>query len=168
VFSNSNGQESRQARKLKAQTGSVNAPRNESRQQPHKVSLQEAESWIVMTTKTIKIAPRVKQIVVGKIELPKCRVSPDMVCVEPAQLPFEGLLAARGLARIVTKQPDRGQRRTVTPSTSRSSQLAGKKLGGEPTRDREMIVNFNHDVIELPKACYRHSRRNFRKFSSSY
>jgi hypothetical protein len=97
VFSNSDGHEDRQVPKLKAR-GSDNALRKESRQQPHKVSLQEADSWIVRTTETIKIAPRVKQIVVGRIELPKRQVSPELVCVEPAQLPFEGLLAARGLA----------------------------------------------------------------------
>jgi hypothetical protein len=115
--------------------------------------LQEAESWIVKTTETIKIAPRVQQIVVGRIELVKRRVRPELVCVEPAQLPFEGLLAARGLARVVTKQPDRGQRPTRTPNTSRGNQLAGDKLSGELRRDRVhvMIVNFSHEVIELPK-----------------
>ena len=100
-----------------------------------------------------------KQIVVGRIELPKRRVSPDLVCVEPEQLPFEGLLAARGLARVVAKQPDRGRRRTVTPSTSRSSQLRSNQIvvdqqSEEPRRDRVhvMVVNFSHEEIELPKA----------------
>jgi hypothetical protein len=88
VFSNSDGHENSRVRKLKAQRGSDNAPRKDSGQQPHRVSLREAESWIVKTTETIKIAPRVKQIVVGKIELPKRRVGPDLVCVEPAQIPF--------------------------------------------------------------------------------
>jgi hypothetical protein len=64
------------------------------------------------------------------------------------------------------KQPDRGRRRTVTPSTSRGSQLrdqlADDQLSGEPRGDRVhvMIVNFSHDVIELPKACFRRGRRN--------
>jgi hypothetical protein len=44
----------------------------------------------------------------------KRRVSPDLVCVVPAQLPFEGLLAARGIVRVVTKQPDRCGRRSHT------------------------------------------------------
>ena len=80
-----------------------------------------------------------KQLVVGRIELQKRRVSPDLVCVEPAQLPFEGLLVAHGLARVVTKQPDRGQRRTVTPSTSRSSQL----------RSDQLVVEQDLDEIEF-------------------
>ena len=109
LFSISDGHGNRERPKSEVQV-SDNAPRNEARQQPRKVSLQDAESWIVKTTETIKITPRVKQIVVGRIELQKRQVSPDL---EPAELPFEGLLVARGLARVVTKQPDRGQRRTV-------------------------------------------------------
>ena len=66
VFSNSEVHESRQVPKSKVQAGD-NAPRNESRQQPHRVNLQDAKSWTVKTTGTIKIAPRVKQIVVGRI-----------------------------------------------------------------------------------------------------
>ena len=102
VFSNSDGHGSRQRPTSEFQVGE-NALRNEARQQLRKVSLQDAESWIVKTTGTIKIPPRVKEIVVGRIELQKPRVSPDLLCVEPAQVPFEGLLAARGLARVVTK-----------------------------------------------------------------
>jgi len=134
VFSNSDGHGSRQRPKSEVQAGD-NAPRKEARQQLHNVSLQDAESWIVKTTETIKILPRVNQIVVGKIELQKRRVSPDLVCVEPAQLPFEGLLAARGFARVVTKQPDRGQRRTVTHSTSRISQRRSDQMVVEQLSD---------------------------------
>jgi len=148
VFSNSNGHESRQARKSKAQRGSVNAPRNESGQKPHKGSLQDAESWIVKTTETIKITPRVKQIVVGKIELPKRQVSPDLVCGEPAPTSLRGIASGTWTrhSRIKTAR----QRQVA----SRSSQLADDQLTGEHTRDRVpvMIVNFSHEVIGLPKA----------------
>ena len=52
VFAASNGQESGQERKLKVWNGS-DRPREEYRQHPLNVSLQEAESWTVKTTETI-------------------------------------------------------------------------------------------------------------------
>ena len=73
------------------------------------------------TTETVRLAPRVKQIVVGKVELPRCRSSPELVGVEPAQLQLEGILVARGLSRAFTKAKDRPrQRETTTPVTSRA------------------------------------------------
>ena len=62
--------------------------------------LKEVEPWMVRTTGTVRIAPRVKQIVVGRLETPKRRLRPKLVCVEPAQLPLEGILVARGLSRV--------------------------------------------------------------------
>jgi hypothetical protein len=54
----------------------------------------------VKTTEKIKLAPRVKQVVVGKLEMPKRRESPELVCVELAQLNLERVLAARGLLNV--------------------------------------------------------------------
>jgi hypothetical protein len=54
-------------------------------QPPNEVNLQDADSWLVKTTETIKLAPRAKQIDVGRLELPKRQVSPELLCVEPAQ-----------------------------------------------------------------------------------
>jgi hypothetical protein len=50
----------------------------------------------------LKLAPRVKQIVVGKNEAPKRRKSPEFECVEPVES-SHGFLAARGLERTFTK-----------------------------------------------------------------
>jgi len=50
-------------------------------------------------------SPIVKQIVVGKMKMPKRRVNPELVCVNPAQLPLEGVLTACGLSRAFTKAP---------------------------------------------------------------
>lgn len=58
---------------------------------------------MVTTTETVRLVPRVKQIVVGKAELPKRLSSPELMCVEPSQLPLEGVLVARGLCRAFTK-----------------------------------------------------------------
>jgi hypothetical protein len=113
------------------------------------MELREGESWIVKTTESIKLAPRVKQIVVGKLEMPKRRENPELVCVELAQLPLEGVLAARGLSRTFTKPQ---------PSTRSRSAMTQEKAGDQLTRSQTgplvhvMIVNFSHEKIELPKA----------------
>jgi hypothetical protein len=75
----------------------------ESTHRPLEIELREGESWIVKTTQRVKLAPRVKQIVVGKLEMLKRRESPELVCVEPAQLPLESVLTARGFSRTFTK-----------------------------------------------------------------
>ena len=54
------------------------------------IKILESEPLLVKTTETIRIAPRVKQMIVGRVELPKSKQSPPLVCVEPAQLPVRG------------------------------------------------------------------------------
>ena len=78
-------------------------------QNPLKFDLKEVEPWMVRTTGTVKIAPRVKQIVVGRLEMLKRRVSPQLVCVGPAQLTLEGVLVARGLTRLFAKETERAR-----------------------------------------------------------
>ena len=96
------------------------------------------------------MAPRVKQIVVGKVELPKRQSSPELVCVEPAQLPLEGILVARGLFRAFTKATERPrQRETTTPVTSRVDQLSNTSPS---VYVHVMVANFSHEEIESPKA----------------
>jgi hypothetical protein len=81
-----------EAKKLKA---TQEMQSEQQGQNTYSFCIHEGGFWIVKTTETIRIAPRVKRIVVGKLELQKLRRSPELVCVEPAQLPFEGVLAAR-------------------------------------------------------------------------
>jgi len=40
-------------------------------------------------------------MVVGRIEFPRRQGAPPLVCVEPAQLPQEGVLAARVLSQVL-------------------------------------------------------------------
>ena len=53
----------------------------ERTQAPPVFDMKEVETWMVRTTGTVRIAPRVKQIVVGRIETPKRRLIPQLVCV---------------------------------------------------------------------------------------
>jgi hypothetical protein len=91
---------------------------------PLEMEFREGESWIVKTTETIKLVPKVKQIVVGKLEMPKRRESRELVCVKPAQLPQDGVLAARGLFRTFTKSPQ------STSLGAVNSMTAGDQLSG--------------------------------------
>ena len=56
------------------------------------VRILESEPWLVKTTENIRIPPRVKQMVVGHVEFPKRQETSPLVCVKPAQLPFECVL----------------------------------------------------------------------------
>ena len=79
----------------------------QEKQNPLKFDLKEVEPWMVRMTGTVKIASRVKQTVVGRLEMPKRRVSPQLVCLEPAQLPLEGVLFESGLTRVFAKETSR-------------------------------------------------------------
>jgi hypothetical protein len=103
----------------------------------------------VKTTETIKLAPKVKQIVVGKLEMPKRREYPELECVEPAQLPQEGVLAARGLSRTFTKSPQSTRSQGAVNSVTSCEQLSGIQIGGYV---HVMVVNFSDEEIQLPRA----------------
>ena len=90
----------------------------EGTQKPPVFDLKEVEPWMVRTTGTVRIAPRVKQIVVGRLEPPKLRLSPQLVCVEPTQLPLEGILVASGLSRVFAKEQASQLREATAPVTS--------------------------------------------------
>jgi hypothetical protein len=70
------------------------------------IQVQSGDSWVVKTTETIKMEPRARQMVVSRLEWPKRRLPSDLLCVQPAQVPIEGVLVARGLSRVLTKIPD--------------------------------------------------------------
>jgi len=65
------------------------------------VTLRQAEPWIIGLTETVKVPPRVKKMVMGKIKFLRHQETPNLVCIEPAQMPYEGVLAARGLSPVL-------------------------------------------------------------------
>ena len=122
----------------------------ECERRPPQINLREAESWLVKTTKTVRLAPRAKQIVIGKVETPKRLAVPELVCVEPAQLPLEGVLVARGLSRAFTKGTEQAREcQAMTPVMSRDDQLRSTQSS---VYVHVMLANFSHEEIELPKA----------------
>jgi len=68
---------------------------------PHpEVIPQQRNSWIVRARENIVVAPRCRQIVLGRLESEKEKNLPPLVCVEPAQIPIEGILPVRALSRV--------------------------------------------------------------------
>jgi hypothetical protein len=53
--------------------------KQEGKPHPQQFELREAESWIVKTMETDRLAPRVKQIVIGRVETPKRQARPELV-----------------------------------------------------------------------------------------
>jgi hypothetical protein len=44
-----------------------------------------------------------QKIIVGRLEMLKRQESPKLVCIEPAQIPLEGILVARGIPGAFVK-----------------------------------------------------------------
>jgi len=81
--------------------------KQECKQRPNEINSWEAGLWIVKTTETLRLAPRVK--VIGRMVTPKCRASPELVCIESAQLPLQGVLVARRLSQVGTKAAEQAR-----------------------------------------------------------
>ena len=77
VFVTQNDRYSREERPQKVTRNSEDTQEQENNQRPYETDLQEAGSWIVTTIETVRLAQRVKQIVIGKVELPKRRSFPS-------------------------------------------------------------------------------------------
>jgi hypothetical protein len=70
VFSSLNGPEEQGARWIAHKERKDPTGHSESTTS-HSVTLKDAEAWRVETTKTIKIPPRVKQMIVGRVAFPQ-------------------------------------------------------------------------------------------------
>ena len=112
------------------------------------VILREADPWLVELTETVKVPPRVKKMVVGKVKFQTQCVTPKLVCIEPAQMPFEGVLAARGLSHVLPVEDRSGEVR----ETSRCGRTNQLKNAERAERVHVMVVNFSEEEITLPKA----------------
>ena len=68
---------------------------------PHrKATTAQNATWLVKAKENITIAPRCRQIVTGIVEAGKEQKLPPLVCIEPVQIPIEGILPARALSRV--------------------------------------------------------------------
>jgi len=103
---------------------------------------RKSRSWLVKARENITIAPQCRQIVTAKLETEKNQEPPPLVCVEPAQIPIEGVLSARTVTRVVLNQ-HHPVRRTSSPehSATRSPNSCAYI----------MVANFTESMT-LPKA----------------
>jgi hypothetical protein len=60
-------------------------------------NVAQRKAWLAKAKENVVIAPRCRQIVLGKIESDREESIPPLVCVESAQVPIEGILPARAL-----------------------------------------------------------------------
>jgi hypothetical protein len=65
----------------------------------------------------MRLAPLAKQMIIRRLDLQKHQQIPQLVCIEPAQLPFEGVLVARGVSRPI--EPTQ-QRKTALPASDKT------------------------------------------------
>ena len=111
---------------------------------PHpEVTRQQENSWLVRARENIVLAPRCRQIVVGRLESEKEQSLPSPVCVEPVQISIEGILPARALSRVESNahEPSR-----VISQSSHSET-------GAPSRCANvMLANFSNEPLVVPKA----------------
>ena len=96
----------------------------------------------VKAKENIVVAPRCRQIVLGRLESEKEQSLARLVCVEPTQIPINGILPARVLSRIEssTHEPSR-----VT------SQHSGTETGVRNRCAYIMLANFSNEPLVVPK-----------------
>ena len=87
-------------------------------------------------------------MVVARVEFPKRQETPPLVCVEPAEIPHEGVLAATALSRLLSS-PSRTYETLVS-----SRVTCRRQLTNSCRRDRihVTVANFSQEEIVLPKA----------------
>ena len=51
------------------------------------------KTWLVRARENVVVAPGCRQVIVGRLETEKGECLPPLICVEPPQLPVEGILA---------------------------------------------------------------------------
>jgi len=101
------------------------------------------KTWLVRAKENVVVAPRCRQIIVGRLESEKGESLPPLVCVEPAQLPVEGILPARALSQVMLGAPE----------PSRTEAQPSRDLTGPPKNCAYvMIANFSNKTLTLPKA----------------
>jgi hypothetical protein len=117
---------------------------------PHEIELTDSDTWVVKKTETLRLTRRTKQLVRARVEFPKGRERPRLVCIEPAQLPVEGLLVARALSRLVQPPPNpRSESRVSTVVEPAENQF---RRASPHSFVHIVLTNFAREEVVLPKA----------------
>jgi hypothetical protein len=91
---------------------------------PHEIELIDSDTRVVKTAKTLRLTPRTKHLLRARVEFRKGRERLRLVCIEPAQLPVEGVLMTHALCRLVQPPPQpRSESRVLTVVEPAENQL---------------------------------------------
>jgi hypothetical protein len=140
----------------------------ETNSKPHDIVLNDSEAWTVISKETVVLQPRAKYTVLRKVQGGSSRNTSCILCVEPANVPIEGICMARVLTRpsvgIHKNQPVRKralsncctQLNVHSPDVPRdlkvTKQLDGKpEIRYPPDSVTLMIANFSDLQLSLPK-----------------
>jgi len=111
---------------------------------PHpEATIPQDQTWLVRAVENVTIQPRCRQIIRGRLDADGKQSLPPLVCVEPARVPIEGILPARGLTRVEIRanscpeQPTREDRDVAR--TRKNCALI-------------MVANFSDEELTIPKA----------------
>jgi hypothetical protein len=106
----------------------------------HEPTTDQCRTWLVKAKENVTLAPRCRQSVTGILETGKGQRGPLLVCLEPAQIPIEGILPARALSRIELH------------TCEATSQSASNATGNSSSRVCVMLTNFSDEELILSKA----------------
>lgn len=99
--------------------------------------------WLVSATRNFTIEPRCRQIIDGRVDVGNLQDPPALVCIEPACIPVEGILATRGLTRVQLKTPD----------LCRETSLASRSADALRSRCADvMVANFSEEALTISQA----------------
>jgi hypothetical protein len=73
------------------------------------ISLRESDAWIVKLAATLRLAPRTKHVVKAWVDCQMQQPAPQVICVEVAWLPMEGVLVARAVCGSEIVSPNEGE-----------------------------------------------------------
>jgi hypothetical protein len=146
LFPADDGQDGHRAQQ-EAETELKREPCAEEKPAPQVADLSDRQEWLVTLTESVKLTPRAKQMLIGRLEVPKRGSETPLVCIEPAQLPSEGILVARGVSRVIVMTQQLNQQ------TAEAARRASTSQGSDVVKAEVhvMIVNFSHEEVELPK-----------------
>jgi len=104
---------------------------------------RHSRSWLVKTAQEVTIAPRCRYVVTAKLDLGKGKEIPSLVCVEPAVIPIQGILSARALTKVGTRECDSTQ--LTSPPEQANVDVSANNV-------YLMLANFSQEELTLPKA----------------
>jgi hypothetical protein len=102
-----------------------------------------SKSCLVKITQDVTIAPRCRHVVTAKLDLEKGKEIPSLVCIEPATIPIQGVLSARALNRVGTRERDPEQ--LMSPPEQANPDVSVSNV-------YVMLANFSQEKLTLPKA----------------